>query len=305
MRVPRATTKIGGPFAVAGNDCSDRTTWQSSAAESSTMTDRVLHLGDDSIPKLLFSFSLPAIVGMLAQAAYNLVDRVYIGRALGPDGIAGITVALPFMLILLACAMLVGFGAAALVSIRLGEQRKADAEQVLGNALLLLVLVSLLVTAVGLSLLDPMLRLFGASERVSAVRPRLPADHRPGVRVPTLRVWAERGDPGGRKSAHRDADAADRRDAQCAAGPFVHFRVRLGNAGGGTGDGAVASRFRGLGLQPFPQRSQPVEAEGRQSAPLLGSLLCHPRHRHTAFSHATDVERHEQPDEQSASHPRR
>lgn len=130
------------------------------------MTDRVLHLGDDSIPRLLLSFSLPAIIGMLAQAAYNLVDRVYIGRALGPDGIAGITVSLPFMLILLACSMLVGFGAAALVSIRLGQQRKEDAERVLGNALLLLVLISLLVTAAGLWLLDPMLRVFGASDQV-------------------------------------------------------------------------------------------------------------------------------------------
>ena len=130
------------------------------------MRDRSNRLGEASIPRLLATFSLPAIVGMLAQAIYAVVDRVFVGHALGPSGIAGITVSFPFMLVILAFGMLVGFGATAIVSIRLGQQKKEEAEAVLGNAVLLLVVVSVVLTATGLAFLDPLLRLFGASDRV-------------------------------------------------------------------------------------------------------------------------------------------
>ena len=122
-------------------------------------------LGEGSIPSLLLKFSAPAIVGMLAQALYNVVDRIFVGHAVGPLGIAGTTLSFPFFLVLLAFGMLIGFGAAALVSIRLGERRKDEAEQVLGNAVVLLVGASLLLTATGLLFLDPLLKVFGASEQ--------------------------------------------------------------------------------------------------------------------------------------------
>ncbi len=66
------------------------------------------------------------------------------------------------MLLLMALGMLVGFGAAALISIRLGEKRKPEAEQVLGNATVLLLVAAVVSTLVGLATLDPLLNLFGA-----------------------------------------------------------------------------------------------------------------------------------------------
>jgi putative MATE family efflux protein len=128
--------------------------------------DRSARLGEGSIPRLLFHFSLPAIVGVMAQALYAVIDRVFVGRALGPEGIAGITVAFPFMLIILAFGMLVGFGATALISIRLGERNKAEAELALGNALVLLTLISIVITAIGAAFLDPILSALGASDTV-------------------------------------------------------------------------------------------------------------------------------------------
>lgn len=115
---------------------------------------------------MLLTFSAPAVVGMMAQALYNVVDRIFVGQVVGPMGIAGTTVAFPFMLIVLACGMLIGFGATALVSIRLGEQKRGEAEEVLGNAAVLLVVVSVLLTGAGLALLDPVLTLFGASQQI-------------------------------------------------------------------------------------------------------------------------------------------
>jgi putative MATE family efflux protein len=123
-------------------------------------------LREGNIPTLLMTFSIPAIVGLLAQALYNVVDRMFIGWALGTDGIAGISVCFPFMLVIMAFAMLIGLGATALISIRLGEQKKAEAELVLGNAMVLLLIASALVTIAGLLLLDTLLRIFGANEHI-------------------------------------------------------------------------------------------------------------------------------------------
>jgi Na+-driven multidrug efflux pump len=59
----------------------------------------------------------------------HLIDRVFVDRAIAPNGIAGVSVAFPFMLIMLAFGMLGGFGGAALISMQLGQQRKSDAER--------------------------------------------------------------------------------------------------------------------------------------------------------------------------------
>lgn len=128
--------------------------------------DRSAQLGQAGIPRLLLRFSIPAIVGMMAQASYNLIDRVFVGHALGSEGIAGTTVAFPFMLVVLAFGMLIGFGGTALISIRLGEEKKAEAEHVLGNTAVLLLVASVLITVAGLLWLDDILVVFGASDTV-------------------------------------------------------------------------------------------------------------------------------------------
>jgi putative MATE family efflux protein len=128
--------------------------------------DRSAQLGQAGIPRLLLRFSLPAIVGMMAQASYYFIDRVFIGHALGSAGIAGMTVAFPFMLVVLAFGMMIGFGGTALISIRLGEGKKTEAEHVLGNTAVLLIVASIFITAVGLLWLNPILVVFGASDAV-------------------------------------------------------------------------------------------------------------------------------------------
>lgn len=83
-------------------------------------------LGTEPIFKLLMRFSIPAIVGMMVNALYNVVDRMYIGNSpsLGANGIAGITIAFPIMIILMAMGVLFGIGGATLFSIRLGQKKK-------------------------------------------------------------------------------------------------------------------------------------------------------------------------------------
>jgi putative MATE family efflux protein len=128
--------------------------------------ERARQMGEKSIPALLLSFSIPAIIGMVVNALYNVVDRIFIGRGVGALGIAGATVGFPIMLINMAFGMLIALGANALISIRLGERRNDDAERVLGNAVVLLVSVSVVLTTGGLIFLTPLLGLFGASETI-------------------------------------------------------------------------------------------------------------------------------------------
>ncbi|MBA1334930.1 MAG: MATE family efflux transporter [Firmicutes bacterium] len=125
-------------------------------------------LGEEKVSKLLVKFSVPAIVGMMVNALYNVVDRIFIGncRDLGSYGLAGITIGFPIMIILLAIGILFGVGGATLFSIRLGEKRQEEAENALGNAFVLLVMAGLTFMILGQIFLKPILSLFGASEAV-------------------------------------------------------------------------------------------------------------------------------------------
>jgi len=103
--------------------------------------DRAQQLGKEKIGTLLLKFSIPAIVGMLVQALYNVVDRIFVGHGVGALGIAGITVIFPVQLIIMAFSMLIGLGATALISIKLGEGRREEAEEITSTAVVMLVVV--------------------------------------------------------------------------------------------------------------------------------------------------------------------
>ncbi|MGE5370556.1 MAG: MATE family efflux transporter [Solirubrobacterales bacterium] len=123
-------------------------------------------MGHRNIGTLLWQFSWPAIVGMLANALYNIVDRVFVGRGVGSLAIAATTVAFPIMIVLMAVSLLIGVGATALISIRLGQQRREQAEVVAANAVTWLVLLPLCLSIVYFLFPEPILHLFGASEAV-------------------------------------------------------------------------------------------------------------------------------------------
>lgn len=128
--------------------------------------DRTKQLGEESIGKLLMKFSIPAIVGMLVSAAYNIVDRIFVGNGVNSLAIDGISIAFPIMTVMMAFGMLIGIGATALISIRLGQKKREDAEVILSNAFVLSIIVSLILTILGLVFCNPLLILFGAKGQV-------------------------------------------------------------------------------------------------------------------------------------------
>ena len=120
-------------------------------------------LGEEKISKILLKFSIPAIVGMLVNALYNIIDRMFIGHIpkVGNLAITGIGVTMPISTIILGFGMLVGVGTAATISIRLGQNKKDEAEKILGNAFTLIIITSLIITAIGLIWGKNILTLFG------------------------------------------------------------------------------------------------------------------------------------------------
>ena len=125
--------------------------------------ERSKSLGTEPVINLLMKHSIPAMVGMLVNALYNIVDRVFIGRAVGGVAIGGIYLGMPLMLIIMAFGMLVGIGGNTLVSIRLGQKRKDEADQIASNSLMLLIIIGIIFSILGLIFLKPLLNLFGAS----------------------------------------------------------------------------------------------------------------------------------------------
>ncbi|MGN1400991.1 MAG: MATE family efflux transporter [Bacillus sp. (in: firmicutes)] len=124
-------------------------------------------LGTESISKLLLKYSVPAIIGMIVNALYNIVDRIFIGHIpdVGPMAITGVGVTMPIMTVILAFGMLVGIGSAASMSIKLGQGNKKEAERIIGNATKLLILIGIGLTVLGLLFLNPLLRSFGATDQ--------------------------------------------------------------------------------------------------------------------------------------------
>lgn len=120
-------------------------------------------MGEGSIPRLLLEFGIPAIIGILVNSLYNLVDSVFIGHAVGELGLAATAAAFPAMIIMMAFGMLVGGGGNALIAIKLGERDYDAAERILGNMMTLLIIASVVVGAGGLLFIEPILRISGAT----------------------------------------------------------------------------------------------------------------------------------------------
>lgn len=123
-------------------------------------------LGYEPIGKLLLLFAVPATISVLVSSVYNIVDQIFIGQGVGYLGNAATTVTFPIVTIIMAFSTLIGSGGSAYAAIKLGEGNEEQAEKTLNNNFMLSVLAGVILTVIGLLLLEPALRLFGATESI-------------------------------------------------------------------------------------------------------------------------------------------
>ena len=115
-----------------------------------------------SMGSLLLSYSLPAIVGMVATSVYNIVDAIYVGQWCGALAIAGMALVFPVMNLTVAVGTLVGLGSAATASIALGQGKFDRAHRVLGHCVMLSTLLGVTVGWLPIPWLREILTVFGA-----------------------------------------------------------------------------------------------------------------------------------------------
>ena len=120
-------------------------------------------LATGRISRLLWNYSLPAVVGMLVMSLYNVIDRIFIGQGVGTEAIAGLAITFPVMNIAAALGVLIGAGAAARTSIFMGAGDRDRASLVLGNSLTLIIINATVYISLMWIFIDDILIAFGAS----------------------------------------------------------------------------------------------------------------------------------------------
>lgn len=122
-------------------------------------------LATEKIGKLLFRFALPAIIATTATSLYNITNSIFVGRTIGAMAVSALGIAFPTMNLIAAFGSMVGNGASALLSIKTGEKKEHDAFLILGNVVTVNLILGVLILLIGLSFLDEILLLFGASNQ--------------------------------------------------------------------------------------------------------------------------------------------
>ncbi len=122
-------------------------------------------LGTEKIGKLMGKYAVPCIISLLVGALYNIVDQIFIANAdyLGSFGNAANTVVFPLTVVALAIAVMIGDGCCAFVSISLGKGQGHDARKSVGNAVVMTLGASLLLTAIYLIFGDSIIAMFGGT----------------------------------------------------------------------------------------------------------------------------------------------
>lgn len=125
-----------------------------------------LDLGKDKINKLLLAFSIPCVISMLINSIYNIVDQIFIGKGVGTLGNGATNVIFPLVIIFNAIAGLIGNGAAANVSLKLGENKKDEVLKSVGESITLTIIVSIFFSILAYIFLPKLVYLFGCTENI-------------------------------------------------------------------------------------------------------------------------------------------
>lgn len=147
------------------------------------MAKKHRELGTASINKLLLKLSFPSMIALFANAIYNIVDTIFVGRGVGTQGIAGVAIVLPVVAIVSSFSHMVGIGTSSLISRQLGSKKVDQVNETAGNGFLMIIIVGVFFSTIGLVFTDPILKAFGATTTI------LPYAHEYGSIVFIGMLW--------------------------------------------------------------------------------------------------------------------
>ncbi len=127
---------------------------------------RAKMMGEEKIPKVLLKLAFPAIIGMMINAIYNIVDTMFVGMLGNTSAIGAVSVAFPVFMIISSVGLGFGIGAASYISRLLGEKNKLQADKTTSTAFFTSLACGILFTIFGLSFTEPILKMFGATETI-------------------------------------------------------------------------------------------------------------------------------------------
>jgi len=130
------------------------------------MEEQKKQILNEDLRPLLFKFSLPSVIGMVIVALYNFVDTIFVGKGVGADAIAGLTIVLPILIFIIAVGLLTGIGTASIVSRSLGKGDKEKALIAAGNSFIINTILNIIFIAVFYFFMDEILQFIGASPDV-------------------------------------------------------------------------------------------------------------------------------------------
>ena len=123
-------------------------------------------LGTEKISKLIKKFSVPAIISLLVNSLYNIVDQIFIGRSVGYLGNGATNIVFPVVVMSMALSFMIGDGSASYLSLKLGENKKKEAEKGIANGLLIGVIVSIIYCIIVSIFLAPILTFLGCTDNL-------------------------------------------------------------------------------------------------------------------------------------------
>lgn len=123
-------------------------------------------LGTAPLSRLFWRYVTPTVAAMLITGIYVTIDGIFVGHVLGQDGMAGLMLAYPICAVLYAVGALIGMGASSLVSFYLGQGNPVKARHIVGNALVMVLLASALLSFIGIRYGEPMLAWMGAEGEI-------------------------------------------------------------------------------------------------------------------------------------------
>lgn len=128
--------------------------------------DKALEMETKPISKLVLNYSAVTFCALFFNELYNIVDTLFVSKGVGDNAMGGVSIIFPFMLIQGAVAQTVGAGSASIVSRLLGKKKYEKAGNVTANAMCIFYTTALAITVLGFIFINPLLKLFGATEDI-------------------------------------------------------------------------------------------------------------------------------------------